>query len=284
LREQLQQAIDAVLEQKPKDFDEFLKLMEAAEYEVKRGKAISFRGKNGKGFIRLRSLKGDYTEEAIRDRINGKRVVKPVAKTAPVHQPQAHNLLMQIQRCVVPKGSPGYDRWAAVFNLKQLADTFNFLQENNLLDFEKLEEQAQQAKDEFNAISARIKFIEARLPENASLQKVIGTYSKTKDIYAEYRKSGWSKKFYAANKEKIEAHKAAKKAFDALGLAKLPTIKALQAEYASLQTEKKSLWAKFKKSRAFMQEILAVKQNAEQLLSHSASSKKGKTRGHETPD
>jgi len=107
------------------------------------------------------------------------------------------------------------------------------------------------------------------LPEIKNLQKHIGTYSKTKDIYAEYRKSGWSKKFYSANKEKIELHKSAKKAFDALGLAKLPTIKMLQTEYATLQSEKNSLWTKFKPAREYMHEILIVKQNAEQILHHS---------------
>ena len=274
LREQLQQAIDAALEQKPADFSEFLKLMEATEYEIKkRGKAISFRGKGNKGFIRLSSLKGDYMEDAIRERIEGRRKVKPKAKAAPAQPPQSDNLLSQIQRCVVPKGSPGYDRWAAVFNIKQLAKTFNFLQENDLLSYEKLSEKAQQAKDDFNAISTRIKEIDARLPDISSLQKTIGTYSKTREVYAAYRKSGWSKKYYSANKENIELHKAAKKAFDELGLAKLPTIKTLQAEYAALLAEKKSLYAKYKGAREYMQDILTVKQNSEQLLSYSETNK-----------
>ena len=255
-----------------------MKLMEAAEYEVKRGKNIALRGKGNKGFIRLSSLKGDYTEDAIREIIKGKRTHTLKAKPAPAPSLQADNLLMQIQRCVKPKDSPGYDRWAAVFNLKQLANTFNFLQENNLLEYEKLAEKAQQAKDDFNAISGRIKEIDARLPEISSLQKNIGTYSKTKNIYAAYRKSNWSKKYYSANKEKIELHKSAKRAFDALELEKLPTIKTLQTEYTALIAEKKSLYANFKKSREYMQDILLVKQNAEQLLRHSPIEKK---RGHE---
>ena len=269
LREQLQQTINAVLEKNPVDFNEFLKLMESAGYEIKRGKNISFKGKGSKRFIRLRSLKDDYTENAIRERIEGKRTIKPQAKTVHVHQPQTDNLLMQIQRCVKPKGSPGYDRWAAVFNLKQLAKSFNFLQENNLLEYEKLSDKAQQAKDDFNAISTRIKTIDSRLPEIISLQKHIGTYSKTKDIYAEYRNSKWNKKFYAANKEKIEMHKETKKAFDALGLTKLPTIKMLQTEYATLQSEKNSLWSKYKSAREYMHEILIIKQNVEKLFNHS---------------
>ena len=220
----------------------------------------------------MRSLKGDYTEDAVRERIDGRRTVKPKAKAAP-NQPQSDNLLAQIERCIVPKGSPGYHRWAAVFNLKQLAKTFNFLQENNLLEYEKLSEKAQQAKDDFNAISVRIKEIDVRLPEISSLQKNIGTYSKTREIYAEYRNSNSSKKYYSANKENIELHKAAKQAFDALGLAKLPTIKTLQTEYATLLGEKKSLYAEYKKSREYMQDILTVKQNAEQLLKYSETNK-----------
>ena len=284
LREQLIQAIDAVLDQKPVDFKDFLKRLEAAGIEVKkRGNRYSFKG-GGKSYICLRSLKNDdYTEDAIREIIDGRRDRKPKAKPAPV-QPQTDNLLMQIQRLVKPKGSIGYDRWAATFNLKQLAKTFNFLQENNLLDFAVLEEKAQKAKDDYNAISTRIKAIDARLPEITALQKHIGTYSKTKDIYAAYRKSGWSKKFYAEHKEKIEAHKEAKAFFDVLGLEKLPTIKSLQAEYAALQAEKKSLYGKLKEAREYMIEILTVKQNAEQLLSHSDGENEKENERAKPPD
>ena len=271
LRDRLKQTIDTVLTEKPVDFNAFLKSMETSGYEVKHGKHISFKGKNGKGFIRLSSLKGDYTEDSIREIIEGRRVYKP--KEKPIPQQPVNNLLIQIQRCVIPKGSPGYDRWAAVFNLKQLSRTFNFLQDNDLLEYEKLAEKAQQAKDDFNGISSRIKEIDSRLPEISSLQKNIGTYSKTKDIYAEYSKSKWSKKYYSDNREDIELHKAVKKSFDDLGLEKLPTIKALQTEYATLLSEKKFLYLKYKDARAYMQEILAVKQNSEQLLGYAESAK-----------
>ena len=271
LREKLQHTIDAILVQKPVDFNAFLKSMETSGYEIKLGKHISFKGKHGKGFIRLSSLKDDYTEDSIREIIEGKRIYKPKEKF--VSQQSVNNLLIQIQRCVVPKGSPGYDRWAAVFNLKQLSRTFNFLQDNNLLEYEKLAEKAQQAKEDFNAISSRIKAINSRLPEISSLQKNIRTYSKTKDIYAEYRKSKWNKKYYSEHKEDIELHKLVKKAFDDLGFEKLPTIKVLQIEYATLLSEKKSLYSKYKDARNYMQEILTVKQNSEQLLGYAETVK-----------
>jgi len=271
LREKLQQTIEAVLTEKPVDFNAFLKLMELSGYGVKHGKHISFKGKSGKRFIRLSSLKDNYTEDSIREIIEGERIYKPKEKL--VSQQPINNLLVQIQRCVVPKGSPGYYRWAAVFNLKQLSRTFNFWQDNNLLEYEKLAKKARKAKDDFNSISSRIKAIDSRLPEISSLQKNIGTYSKTKDVYTEYRKSKWSKKYYFEHKDDIELHKAVKKAFDDLGLEKLPTIKALQTEYATLLSEKKSLYSKYKDARNYMQEILAVKQNSEQLLGYAESAK-----------
>ncbi|MDR1705596.1 MAG: relaxase/mobilization nuclease domain-containing protein [Clostridiales bacterium] len=277
LRQRLEQAIDAALAEKPSGFDGFLKLMGAAGYEVKRGKHTSFKGSGSKGFIRPSSLGNDYTEDAIRERIADARTVPPKEKPAPALNPQTDNLLMQIQRCVKPKGSPGYDRWAAIFNLKQIAKTFSFLQENNLLDYDKLAEKAQQAKDGFNAASTRIKAIDVRLPEISSLQKHIGVYGKTKEIYAEYRKSGKSKKFYATHEHDIELNKAAKRAFDALGLEKLPSIKTLQTEYASLLSEKKALYGKYKEARQYMQDILTVQQNARELLGYSETEKPQQT-------
>ena len=136
-----------------------------------------------------------------------------------------------------------------------------------------LVEKAQKAKDDFNGISIRIKAIDARLPDITSLQKHIGTYSKTREVYAAYRKSGWSKKYYAEHERDIESHKATKRAFDELGFEKLPTIKTLQTEYATLLAEKKSLYVRYKESRHFMQEILTVKQNAAQLLGYSETTK-----------
>jgi len=277
LREKLQNTIDDSLAQKPADFNEFLRFMEAAEYEIKRGKHISFKSKGGRGFLRLRSLDNDYTEGAIRERIDGARIVRLKEKPASAYQPPSDNLLMQIQRCVKPKGSHGYDNWAKVFNLKQIAKTFSFLQENNLLEYSKLAEKAQQAKNDYHGICSRIKEIDSRLPVITSLQKHIGTYGKTKDIYAEYRKSGWSKKFHLAHEHKIESHKAAKKAFNELGLTKLPTTKTLETEYAMLLAEKKTLWAKHKETRQNMLDILTVKANADELLGHKGDEKAKET-------
>ena len=272
-RERLKQAIDAVLAQKPADFAEFLKLLQAAGYEVKhRGNRYSFRG-DGKGFLCLRSLKGDYTEDAIHEIISGKRTAPQRRTNAVSDQPRKVNLFIDIQNSIKAQNSPGYAQWSKIFNLKAAASTLIFLQENGLDDIDKLREKAQQAKDDFNHINTRVHGIDARLKDITALQKHIGIYSKTRNVYAAYRKAGYSKKYLAEHGDDIAAHKAAKQYFDSLGLQKLPTINTLKTEYAALSAEKKKLYADYHPARKYMQDILNAKQNAENLLNYREPTK-----------
>jgi len=266
--EKLEHLIDKVLAGKPADFDDFLKQMEAAKCRVSHKKLISFCMEGQKRPIRLKSLKGDYTEDAICERISGARIVQPREKVAaPISvQPQKFNLLIDIQNSLKAQNNPGYERWAKLFNLKQMAQTLLFLQENGLTEIEKIREKAQGAKDSFNVISGRIQAIDSRLKEIPVLQKHIGAYVKTKDVYAAYKKSGYSKKYLTEHEGAIADHKAAKKFFDEQKLEKLPTFKMLQQEFAALTTEKKKLYAEYHPARKYMQEILVAKQNAEQFL------------------
>lgn len=285
-REKLMVAIDTVLEGKPADFDAFMELLEQADVEIKRrGNTISLRmktfnaqGKKQKGFIRFGSLSEDYTESAIRERIEGKRAVQKRARTTP-SQVKKVSLLIDIQNSIKAKNSPGYERWAKIFNLKQAAQTLLFLQDNDISEFDVLQNKAQKAKDDFNTISVGINAADKRMKEISTLQKHIGAYSKTRNVFTAYRKSGYSKKYLAEHEQAITSHRAAKKYFNESNLEKLPTIKSLQTEYASLSAEKKKMYSEYHQARKFMQEILTAKQNAEQLLNyHKTVKEKGNER------
>lgn len=267
-REKLEALIGDVLTKKPADFEAFVKLMETAKCEVKRGKHISLRMDGQKRFIRLPSLGDDYSEDAIREIISGRRAVPPKRKAAVTARPRKVNLLIDIQNSIKAQNSPGYAQWSKIFNLKTAASTLIFLQENGLDDMKKLRDTAQKAKDDFNGINTRIQGIDARLKDIAALQKQIGVYSKTREVYAAYRKAGYSKKFLAEHGDDIAAHKAAKKYFDSMGLEKLPTINTLKTEYASLSAEKKKLYSGYHQARKYMQDILAAEQNAMSLLNY----------------
>jgi len=153
------------------------------------------------------------------------------------------NLLIDIQQKIQEGKGVGYEYFAKVFNLKEAAKTFNFLQENNLTEYAKLDEKTREATKSFNDLCGQIKQKESRLTEITELQRNISNYVRTKDIYAQYKKSGWSKKFRAQYESDITIHKAAKQFFDGLGYGKekkLPTINMLKQEYATLFSEKKS--------------------------------------------
>jgi len=104
------------------------------------------------------------------------------------------------------------------------------------------------------------------MDEISALKKHIVNYAKTRDVYVAYRKAGYSKKFRSEHAEEIQLHQDAKRAFDELGLKKLPSVRSLQTEYTELLAEKKRMYAEYKKSRNDMRELLIHKANVETLL------------------
>lgn len=265
-QEKLRIAIDVALAQKPVDFNAFLQDIRQAGYEVKTGKYLALHIAGQKKFTRLCSLGKGYSEEEIRAVIAGRKTHTPHKRTRSDRRPQGINLLVDIQAKLQAGKGPGYERWAKVFNLKQMAQTMNFLTENNLLEYAQLEEKAATATARFNELSAQIKATETCMAEIGNLKTHIINYSKTRDVYTAYRKAGYSKKFYEENASDILLHKAAKAAFDSLPGKKVPTIKVLQAEYTTLLAEKKRAYSGYSAARKEMKELLTAKSNIDRLL------------------
>lgn len=263
--EKLRQIIDEVLTKKPADFTVFLKEMKLAGYEIKQGNNISFKGENQKKFIRLRSLGNGYSEDEIKAIISGEKA--PPNKKNHHQKPQSPvNLLVDIQAKLQAGKGASYEQWAKIFNLKQMAQTINFLTENKLLAYEDLEKKSLTATDNFNRLSTEIKAAEKRMAEIAILKAHIINYAKTRDVYTAYRKAGYSKKFYEEHVADLLLHKASKASFDELGLKKLPTVKSLQAEYAELLSKKKQAYGVYHTAKKEMQDVLTAKANIDRLL------------------
>ena len=161
---------------------------------------------------------------------------------------------MDIQAKLQAGKGAGYARWAKVFNLKQMAQTLNYLSEHGLLDYADLETKTAEATAHYHALSDQIKAAEKRMAEIAVLRTHIVNYAKTRDTYVAYRKAGYSKKFRQEHEEEILLHQAAKEAFNELNVKKLPTIKELQTEYAQLLADKKTAYAEYRQARAAMRE------------------------------
>ena len=138
--------------------------------------------------------------------------------------------------------------------------------EYNIDSVEELHELAAQKTTKRDELLSSIQASEKRLAEIATLKKHIINYSETRSTYEEYRKAGYSKKFFEAHREEITLHKAAKQAFDELGVKKIPKVKDLNAEYAELMAEKKAAYAEYRKVKEEAQELLIAKSNLETLM------------------
>ena len=112
---------------------------------------------------------------------------------------------------------------------------------------EQLDQLVTQKVSQRDALLSSSQTSEKRLSEIGTLKKHIINYSKTRKTYEEYRKAGYSKKFLEAHREEITLHKAAKAAFDELGVKKLPKVKELSAEYAEILATKKQAYAEYRK-------------------------------------
>ena len=272
-REHICYAIDEALAQKPQSFEDLLELLRRSGYQVKGGKVPSLLGKRQKRFIRMDTLGEGYTPDDLRAFIAGTKAHTPKKKRVmDAPSKPSGSLLIDIQAKLQEGKGSGYARWAKNFNLKQLSQTLIYLEENGLLDRSVLEEKAATATTQFHALSSNIKSAEQKMAENKIMQQHIINYAKTRDTYVAYRKAGYSKKYLAEHESEIILNKAAKQFFDDKGLNKLPSVKSLQAEYAQLLSEKKSIYADYRKARDEMRALQTAKANVDRILGEDAPS------------
>ena len=286
-RDELRAAIDHALEKGPHNLESLFDFLREAGIQVdRRGKSIRMKAPGWDKAARMSSLGSGYTEDDLAAVLAGKKKHTPREKNAAPADPPKVNLLVDIQAKLAEGKGAGYARWAASFNLKQMANTLNYLTENKLMDYVALCEKTDAATARFHELSSKIKAAEARMSEIAELKTQIINYSKTREVYAAYRKAGYSKKFLAEHEREILLHKAAKKAFDELGLKKLPTVKSLQAEYAELLAEKKRAYSEYRAARDEMQNLQMARANVARIMGYDdrtpAIEKKQKTHSYDT--
>ena len=290
LRDDIRDAINQILKEgSAKDFDELLYKLEDAGYEIKRGKHISLKGKDQKRFIRLRSLGDGYTEDDLKKILAGEMEHAFYDNEKAEKQPKTYqrkkedhefDLLIDIQKKLAQGKGKYYVRFAKNFNTKQVAKAVLYLKQHDIRSYDDLEKNVKTATERFTKISASIKNKEKRLAEIQVLKTHIINYVKTKDVYADYRKCGYSKRFLEEHRQEILLHKAAKNAFDELGVKKLPKVKELNAEYAEVLAEKKKLYGEYRQAKKDMQEIQRAKYDIDQFLKDDEEQNKERVRKH----
>ena len=273
----LKTAVDALIPQVA-DFEELLRRLEAAGYEIKRGKYISCRAPGQERFTRLKTLGADYTEEAIAERISGKRIR---AAKAPRTEKKGVSLLIDIENSIKAQESRGYEQWAKIHNLKQAAKTLNFLTENKIEQYADLVSRIEEVTSASEQTADALKSMEKRLADMALLIKNITTYQKTKPVYDAYRKAKNQGQYRAAHEGSIILHEAAAKALKAAGISgKFPSVAALQAEYAKLQEQREALYADYGKLKKQVGEYDVIKRNIDSILRQDREPERDKETPH----
>ena len=267
-------AVDALIPQ-VSSFEELLTRLQAAGYEIKPGKYVSCRAPGQERFTRLKTLGADYTEEAIRERIAGRRAK---AAKAPREQRDV-SLLIDIENSIKAAQSKGYEQWAKIHNLKQAAKTMNFLTEHKIEQYADLVSRIEEMSAESGQAADALKNAEKRLADMAVLIKNVSTYQKTKPVYDAYRKARNREKYRAGQEQAIILHEAAARSLKAAGIAKLPNLAALQSEYEALQAQKEALYADYGKLKKKVREYDIIKQNIDSIL--QADRQPGREKGTE---
>lgn len=264
-KERLRQTIDKAL---PgcQDYDELLARMRKEGYEVKLGKHVAFRAADQQNFTRARTLGGTYTEAALREKIAGTHCRSKAGKRLRRVAGKKVNLLIDIQAKMQAGKGVGYERWAKVFNLKEAARTLNFLTDSGIIDYDELATRCAEAGEQFDKLSLQVKQLEGRMAGIAQLKTHIINYSKTREVYASYKKSRHKKEFMAEHRAEIEMHEAAKAAFNALNGSPIPKVAQLTEQYGTLLDEKNRRYEAFKAARKTMVEYQTAQQNVDRIL------------------
>jgi len=265
-KQKLKQTIDRLVIT-AKDYDDFLRLMQEAGYEIKTGKYISFRAKGQERFTRSKTIGENYTEERIKERIAGRTPRRSQRQTTP----KGISLIGDIQERIRLIDSKGYEYKAKLTILKEAARTLNYLTENNLLQYADLEKKVEDVHSSYDRTGKELKGVEARLREVQPLIKNISNYQRLKPVYDAFQKAEDKPGFKAKHEAELVIFEAARSTLLAMqGDEKLPSLKTLQAEQAQLFEEQERLYAERNRFKKEAKQIETIKSNVDTFLSPSA--------------
>ena len=265
-KQKLKQTIDRLVIT-AKDYDDFLRLMQEAGYEIKPGKYISFRAEGQERFTRSKTIGENYTEERIKERIAGRTPRKSQRQTTP----KGISLIGDIQERIRLIDSKGYEHKAKLTILKEAARTLNYLTENNLLQYADLEKKVEDVHSSYDRTGKELKGVEARLREVQPLIKNISNYQRLKPVYDAFQKAKDKPGFKAKHEAELVIFEAARSTLLAMqGDEKLPSLKTLQAQQQRLLDEQQRLYDERAKLKKEVKQIETIKSNVDTFLAPSA--------------
>ena len=277
-KEQLRAAIDTALAQRPADLPAFLSLLEAAGVQILhgRGGVLSFKLPGYERPARWRSstLGAGYGPEDVEAVISGRAPARPAPAGGGSVPRQKINLVIDIQQHMAQGKGPAYERWAKVYNIKQMAAALLYLREHDLMDYAALASSTEAAVDRAHKLAGELRDTEAALSKTSELMGAVVQYAKTRPVFDGYKAARYSKKYLSEHEAELADYRAAKAAMsELLDGAKLPKMDTLKKQRRELSEKKKALYAEYRKAQADMRQAVAVKANIDHLLGHADEQK-----------
>ena len=224
--------------------------------------------------LRASTLGGGYDPEDIKAVIAGERPIpeQPVPAPAP---PRRVNLIVDIQEHLRSGKGAAYARWAKVYNLKQMAAALQFMQEQNITEYNQLSAKAEDAVSRFHALTEQLRRTEADLSATSELMGAVVRYAKTRPVFDGYKAAKYSRKYLAEHEAELADYRAAKATMgELLGGEKLPKMAELKEKRRQLAARKKALYTEYRLAQEEMRQAVAVKANIDHLLGVTGGQRK----------
>ena len=190
--------------------------------------------------------------------------------------------IKDIESKVLAGKGKGYVNWAKKFNAKQMAKTILFLQEHKISSYEELKAITDERSGKVRQLMDSMKAKETLLAENKKYQKAIVDYGRTRKTFVAYKKSGYSKKFYAEHEAELLIYKAAEEVYKNAPGRKIPPMQELRDEYGRILAEKKAEFLEYAQIKKDMNEYLIAKKNLELLYQQEEEKKEREGRDKRT--
>ena len=215
--------------------------------------------------FRAATLGDGYGPEDVQAVIDSKAPTrKAPARRTPM--PRRVNLLIDIQERMRQGKGPAYERWAKVYNLKQMAAALQYLKEHQLFEYNDLAAKTDAATERFHTLAGDIQQTEAELSRVSDLMAAVVQYAKTRPAIDGYKAAKYSRKYLAEHEAELADYRAAKATMaELLGGEKLPQMDVLKEKRRQLAARKKALYLEYRKAQQDMRELVAVKGSVDHL-------------------
>ena len=208
-------------------------------------------------FIRAKHLGDKFDKAAVLATLQANAEHKPKVQ----FKQDAIGKLIDIQSRMTEGKGIGYKRWLTKHNLKVMAQTVKLLQEKNLTDEDALNQRIAELETKYHDSLAVVKDLECRMKANNELRYHIAAYTSTKTIAQQLKTAKRPAAFEEQHRAELTAYRAAAAYFKANNIAKLPSPKKLEAEYAQLASEKAKFYEQYKEAKEELLKLKTAKQN-----------------------